>query len=359
MQKGPAKRHEIIIIGTGAIAESVTYQLAKTGSKPFRVEDTSLVHFIGNNLFVLGGEKIGFKRALLLLPETTRLPDIKGLEKTNFRPLGEYDTTAKGGYHVVVGSGPDSLLEVVTLSKQASKVDIIYDQELLKGYDMSVQDVVRRHLKSIGVSEISHHLPIAATTKNSKTLLLLRDGKSGRQISCDELHIERITSEHSSIGLENQGYFASSTESGLRAGILRLDQNSALNLSQIKQICSILVSGRGGVPEKFSMQSSIIEEAHLFTYGYAEQDIINTHLGYRKSIARNSEKLHTFQGFIKVLTSMRGQILSISGILPADYDTTRLAIATRSSHTIEQLLNMFDAGDMLREELLEISREIG
>jgi pyruvate/2-oxoglutarate dehydrogenase complex dihydrolipoamide dehydrogenase (E3) component len=292
-----------------------------------------------------------------------RVPDIKGLDKTKYVELGEEGTSKSRGSILIIGNGELAVSAAIKFALDNRSVTIAYSSEaLLDDYDVSVQDVVARYLRKKKVKLAPSHQPLASITKASKTYLLVKSGKTSKKLVSDNLMFEPAENVMNDVGLTNYGSFEADFDDPIiiehRLVLISGDRHIS-NLSDAQTYARMLQGKRTRRPLHAIDNRLDTAGVELFSFGVLEQNFMNTHIGYKKSIAKVPIKTSDITGFIKIIVSLRGRIVGASGVVESgnSEDVNLLRSAVKNQTKIKDLMKLIDVNDPLVDAYLEIYRE--
>lgn len=359
----PKKQSDVVLIGAGPLIESIKNILGHSGCSVIMLPDAESVYFLSRRVIVYAGERIAAKRFFIVLPNQRTVPVLRGLDTTSYITLGEETNFSQSGKVLIVGGHELAVNAAMSASTTKSEVHMAYPSEtLLVNYDVSVQEVVTRYLRKQKVGLFSAHTPIASRTKNNKTNLLTKTNESTRELECGTLYIEPNETSSNDMGLSKLGvHIAEINNTVLSSKNLTIIDGERLitSIDDAQQYAKVLLGKRASSPSLVQDNQFTALGVRLFSFGILEQNFIDTHIGYNKSISKLTIPGIDITGFIKVVTSLTGKIVGVSGILPIGYsgiDTFRFAVKDRLK--ISALAKQISVEDPLRSSYLEIFREL-
>jgi len=359
----PKRQSDIILVGSGPLVDAVQSILVSDGRKVLHLPDTTRAHFINKSVIVYDGEKIAGKRFLVVMPTSKEIPNLKGIELTEYVVIGESEIADTKGEILIVGSGDSSVRTAMELAERGQYVSMVYQSEsLLESYDISVQDVVTRYLRKLKVKLLPGHTPLASVTKSKTTYLLTKNGKTSKKLSCTTLLIEPSEVADLDIGISNYCEFVSDlTEPVVIENNLVLvnDEHVVTSLSDARVYAKILEGKRVSKPSTVSENRASVQGVEYFSFGVREQNFLDTHIGYKKSIAKITIAGSDVTGYIKVIVSLKRRIVGISGVVNSGYPGIELLRYAVKNHVkVDDLTKLIDVDDQMIHAYHEIYREV-
>jgi pyruvate/2-oxoglutarate dehydrogenase complex dihydrolipoamide dehydrogenase (E3) component len=204
MSKLAQKFVDIVVIGQGDTARLVKKILSYQTKKTHKHFVAKKPRFVSQNTMVIDGEKISAKKFLIILPQ---LHKTKAFMVVGEHPLPahndleSFDTTVKSA--CVIGSDSYALSQCIALRARGAAVALISEKQILIHYDSSVQDVIGRYLKKIGVV-VHMNYPVLSIEPHKNNVHVLADNNGAPlRVSADKLIIAPDTEYLSDIGLGN------------------------------------------------------------------------------------------------------------------------------------------------------------
>jgi|GEM_PF-5517489 len=359
----PKRQSDIVLVGSGPLVDAVQSVLASSSRKVLHLQDASRAHFLKKGVVVYDGEKIAAKTFLVVMPMANDIPSLKGVEQTEYRVIGQDDLTTLKGNILIVGGGELAVRSAMQLAESGQNVTMVYQQEsLLDAYDISVQDVITRYLRKIKVKLLPGHTPLASVTKSKVTYLLTKNGKTSKKLSCTTLLLEPSEANIPDIGLANYGEFSEGIDEPVVIQnnlVLVNDERVITSLSDARVYAKILEGKRSARPSTVTENRSTMQAVEYFSFGVLEQNFLDTHIGYKKSIAKIAIPGSDITGYLKVIVSLKRRIVGISGVVSSNYAGIELLRYAVKNHVrVDDLTKLIDVDDALIHAYHEIYREV-
>jgi hypothetical protein len=363
MQYRPKRQSDIILIGKGPLVDAVGSILTNARGKVIKLPEIEKAHFISKGVLVYDSERIAGKRFLLVMPKLKKIPDIKGIELTEFSELGKLEEKPVKDDVTIIGCAELAVSTAMELAAEGRSVTMIYPTEsLLPAYDISVQDVISRYLRKMKVKLLPQHSVLASVTKSGTTYLLAKNGKVSKKLSCTTLYIEPSETTIYDIGLDNYSEFSGDISEPVTSEKELLIINSGqliMSLDDARTYARVLEGKRTKKPTIVAEKRARALEVEYFSFGVLEQDFIDTHIGYRKSIAKITLPNSDVTGYIIVIASLKQKIVGISGVVSHDYAGIELLrFATKNNIKVKDLARLIDIDDPLIGAYQEMYREL-
>lgn len=359
----PKRQSDIILIGKGPLIEAVSNVLTNDRDKVIKLPEIEGAHFISKGVVVYEGERIASKRFMLVMPKQKQIPDIKGIDQTEYSELGSSEIKLPKGDVTIVGSDELAVSTAMELATSGAMVTMIYPSDsLLSAYDISVQDVISRYLRKFKVKLLPQHTLLASVTKAGTTYMLAKNGKSSKKLSCTTLYIEPSETGISDIGLDNCGEFLTDMNDPVifeKNLLIINNEQLIMSLSDARTYAQILEGKRTRKPKSVAEKRAKAQAIEYFSFGVLEQDFLDTHIGYRKSIAKVAIPGSDVTGYIKVIVSLKRKVVGISGVVSRDYPGIELLrFATKNNLKVKDLSKLIDIDDPIIGAYQEMYREL-
>jgi pyruvate/2-oxoglutarate dehydrogenase complex dihydrolipoamide dehydrogenase (E3) component len=361
MPKVAQKFTDIVIVGKSDSAQLIKMILTYQNKKTYKHFTTSIPRFVSANTMVLDGDKISAKKFVVILPELQKAKafTVVGSHPLIINPDAQFiDGLAKSW--CVIGSDTYAVMRCVDLSVIGSKITLISEGTFLPAFDMTVQDIVERYIKKIGITLLKDS-PVLSIEPSKDTAHIITDyNGTPRRISVNQLIITPDSYYSTDIGLGNVGEI--SEQDSVRAifqvgsDVLIVKDNPQLGLAMIYKITDFLLGNKSHGLDYKPRTIYTSPKLSFFSIGISEQDYFDTHLSYKKCIVKvKGPEKSPVNWFIKVLASAQNKIIGIHAVLPFSYQNTDLLISlVENDQPISELRNSCLVNDELAEAFVEI-----
>jgi hypothetical protein len=350
------KKTTIAVIGSGKVYASV--QAILTHDKVPYMAGAD-IHFLSASEAVVDGFRVQADRFLVLSP--AHKADLSG---TNRLPVSDSALNLAAST-LFVGDGQDTVLGALSRTGMSSNKIVSTSAYILPSHDKAVQEVIGNYLRKQKVDLLLDHSALS-TTKNLDGRYTTVVEKSGHptHIKSDVVFEERLAPSKTAYGFENIGiqnpetYFEPGVHRVSKRITLLICQNPTYTLTQVGRLVKFALSKSSRLLTMPRVQIASTSELKFFTIGEPEQTFDSTHLAYKRSVvAIRSET--DYRCFVKVITSMRGNILSISGVVSSEMLDPEILIppvSNASKYTC--LLDIFNTNHKLARTFIEVCAEL-
>lgn len=361
MSKLAQKFVDIVVIGQGDTARLVKKILSFQTKKTHKHFAAKKPRFVSQNTIVIDGEKISAKKFLIILPQ---LHKMKAFTVVGEHPLPAHvdlesiDTTVKSA--CVIGSDSYALEQCVGLRERGAIVTLISEKQILTNYDSTVQDVMGRYLKKLGVAVHMNKPILSIEPRKGNVHVLADDNGTPVRVSADELIIAPDTVYLNDLGLGNIDDSHAPKEDTpidlVGGNVLIVKDTPLLGLETAYALTEFLLGKRRTHIDYTPRAIYSSPELYYFSIGINEQDYFDTHLSYKKAIVKVAVKDNaTTTWFIKVITSTHGRIIGIHAVLPFEYQNIDMLInLVEKSKPVSELRSSCPANDVLADTFVEI-----
>jgi hypothetical protein len=275
---------------------------------------------------------------------------IRNIGLAPYSELTQDDAVAPHGKTVVYGSNELAISKALNFLANGLDVTLLFEsQRLLEAYDSSIQEVITHHLIKLNAKILASHTPVPVHTKPEVNHMVAKSEGKLKKIDYDHLYIEPQYTTLNDIGLSNHGSVRINPDNHctvFKNIVLIQGDETLLDLRDAQRFARILQGKKIPPPKPTYARSSAVNGVEYFSYGVLEQDIVDTHVGYKKSIAKIIIPSSHITGFIKVLVSMRGKVVGISGIVAQNYPgLIQLRNAVKNHSKIRELTETIDIND--------------
>jgi len=307
MKQVITKQTQSIVYGDSDYARFIFVRLKDKVKDTILLGHADELRFIETNIASVNGVKTRFKKALVELP-------------SNHNPVQTNSTKSV----VIVGSDPYSVSNVLTYIGTAESITlIIHGNNLLPTHDSAVQDVMQRYFKKMKIKLHFETDVLSVLVKDHKHYTIAEHKGQPKRFASDAL-ITEPTQVIVDFGLENTKPVNNDHNSdkscslNKNIGLLKTDQ--PLSLADVDTIVEFM----SGSKNSFVINTPYTQihssgGVSFFSIGLTEQSVTSAHTGYRKSIIK-LPGIHPDSPtyFIKILASISGRLLGISGITKED-----------------------------------------
>jgi hypothetical protein len=354
------KIYDAIVYGEGSFVDNVVWLLREQNISYLHAQYNDTARFIGPDSISINGKLSQFGRALVVPRLVRNPPPIQGLDDIN----PEKPNISKHKTITVIGDHKDTLVVASSLALQGFNVTCIdLNNESLRDFDISVSEVLERHLKKNVVRHVTNS-PILSIGKTNNQCVVICD-KNGMplRITADLVVCSFKESWHDEVGLINLESKRSDPpthnfrlSSKISDNAVLMNPHGAYSLHDIELASKFLSGKRSFKITTLHAAELITQSFSLFTFGIREQDVVETHVAYKKSVVRlpaQSDRHPTF--YIKMLCSLSGKIVGICGIVPSELYSKDLFMACVNNNvTLRQFASMVGSDSPLGKTYLEL-----
>jgi len=240
---------------------------------------------------VIGGEKVSAKRFLIVLQAYKKAHSFSVIGDKPLLNSYDEDTEDVLKSTCIIGSDTRAVEQCLRFAIPGSHTTLLAEAPLLEEYDMTVQDVIERHIKKQGVDIVTNTAILSIEPSGNYVHTTLAEDGKPRRISSDRIVIvpERFYSYDLGLGNLSDDDIEETTHdavSKVAKNTLLIKNTPALELSVVYKAVDFL-NGRSDVD--FSTTKRRIystDKLTFFSLGIVEQDYFSTHVSYIKSICK-------------------------------------------------------------------------
>lgn len=307
MKQVIAKQTQCIIYGDSDYARFIFARLKEKTKDITLLGKNDELRFVAGNVASINGTKTSFKKALVELPTQAQPLPLKSAKSV-----------------VVVGVESSSVVNVLDNLTAGKDITLLVSgSTLVPSHDSAVQDVMQRYFKKMKVTIHYETDVLSVNIKDQKYFIVAEHKGQPKRMVSDRLITEEVL-EKVDYGLENAvskvELHSSDRSHSLNESIAVLKLEQQLSLADVDTIVGYMC-GRRSIFAIDTPRTQIHSAGGVsfFSIGLVEQAVTGAHTGYRKSVIklpRPNPSSPTY--FIKILASINGRILGISGIAKQD-----------------------------------------
>lgn len=317
-----------------------------------RVKDSLLVgfdedfHLLSPHIASINGVKTRIKNIAIEKRHDPIVPAIEGVETIGVKQKGDEQTV------LIIGAGTQGVVEAINRIGIGVKIILVdTNNPILATYDSSVQEVINRYLKKHGVRVLTDTNVLSTIYRDEKNFVVAEQNGSPKRLIADSVVTKcgHNWKSYNEYGLSNvaseetlSGLAKSHSVEILTGDIILLPDNKTLTLSEAENIVDFLC----GKKIRKWVSSPHLAYGHsngisFFSFGMLEQSMPMAHTGYRKSVIKlrnTSDDTPTY--FIKLITTVNGRIIGISGVVAKDsFDLDYLEYAVHKKIKTQDMKN--------------------
>ena len=355
-----AKQTDVVLVGDNPLMR-LLHRLIMENTKNCMLVSTDDFRFLDDNVASINGTKVYAKKVIILKKLGQTLPDIPGLKKISEKQNPESI--------VIIGNNETAYKTAVDAAKNNITTSVIsMSERLLEKYDVSVQEVCERHLKKTGVKLYLRTTVLSITAKDAKNYLVTESDGTPKRLVADDIvfYSDGKWEDADTLGLANTSLTlhmdeiasANTIKRGAQNALI-VPSNTSYTLSDLEYVVDFAKDGKFRHGNSLEFHEGMQETYAYFTVGIKEQDIENIHIAYKKSVAKIS--IPGYEGptlFLKVITSVKKNIVGISGIVPCTTDNSIFRFIVESNMNVIEARRLIDATSPLALAFHDITENL-
>lgn len=355
-----AKQTDIVLVGDSPLIR-LLHRLILENTKNCMLVNAEDFRFLDDNVASINGTKVYAKKIIILKKLHSTLPDIPGLNTVSKKQNPESI--------IIIGNNERAYKSAVEAVKNNVTTNVItMSDRLLEKYDSSVQDVCERHLKKTGVKLYMSTTILSIATKDGKNYIVTESSGAPKRLVCDDIAYfsDGKWDDADTLGLANTSLtsvmdeIASANTIKLGAqNTLIIPAETSYTLSDLEYVVDFAKDGKYRHGKSLEFYEGAHNNFSYFTVGIKEQDIENEHVAYKKSVAKIS--VNGYEGptlFLKVITSLKKNIVGISGIVPRTTDNSLFRYIVECNMNVIEARRLIDATSPLALAFHDITENL-
>jgi hypothetical protein len=350
------KKTTVTVIGIGRTYSCILNILAASGVHYIAGAN---IHFVSSFQAVVDGYRVVSDYFLII-----NSPAVMRTNPAAVRQNSASYSNEVGGDILLVGAS-DSEIDIALTQDQKHRFVVATSEEsILPSHDMAVQEVLTRYLHKQGVAVYTAYnvLPTVRSTSNTLETIIEKSG-SPKKILSTAVYEHKIP-KPTDIGTANISSVVALPDTcsivrKLAPHITKInDTNTTYPLSQLRTIVEFALSTRKKTLLVTPSQISGGGGLKYFTLGEPEQKYYSTNLGYKRSIVPIRSEVE-YRCFLKVITSLSGVIIGISGVIEEGMiDPSMFANLISSGAKSTELMDVVDSKNKLAKTVIEVCKEL-